>query len=91
MTRDGYFIFVLSKNGKTKTKRISRLVAETFIDNPNNFTTVDHIDRNRTNNIYTNLRWANYSMQNKNKTKSSDKPLIVRPAIKPGALKQISI
>ena len=69
MTRDGYFIVVLSKNGKTKTKRIGRLVAETFIDNPNNFTTVDHIDRNRTNNIYTNLRWANYSMQNKNKTK----------------------
>jgi hypothetical protein len=69
MTRDGYFIVVLSKNEKTKTKRISRLVAETFIDNPNNFTTVDHIDRNRTNNIYTNLRWANYSMQNKNKTK----------------------
>lgn len=69
MTRDGYFIVVLSKNGKTKTKRISRLVAGAFIDNPNNFTTVDHIDRNRTNNIYTNLRWANYSMQNKNKTK----------------------
>ena len=37
---------------------IHRLVAETFIPNPENKPTVDHIDGDRTNNNLTNLRWA---------------------------------
>ena len=34
----------LSKNGKSKTKQISRLVANAFIPNPDNKPCVDHID-----------------------------------------------
>lgn len=46
--------------------RVHRMVAETFIENPNNYPTVDHIDRNPLNNDVSNLRWASYSMQMRN-------------------------
>jgi hypothetical protein len=35
-----------------------RLIAETLIDNPNNYTEIDHIDCNKLNNAVSNLRWA---------------------------------
>ena len=34
-----------------------RLIAETLIENPNNYPEVDHIDRNKKNNSVSNLRW----------------------------------
>lgn len=49
------------------TKLIHRLVAECFIPNPNNLREVDHIDRDKQNNHYTNLRWVSSSTNNKNK------------------------
>lgn len=39
-------------------KYIHRLVAETFIPNPQNKKDVDHVDTNRQNNCVWNLRWA---------------------------------
>lgn len=36
---------------------IHRLVASAFIPNPNNYPEVNHIDKNTTNNNYTNLEW----------------------------------
>lgn len=47
----------LRKDGKGKSYAISRLVAEAFIPNPNNYETVDHIDHNTLNNNVNNLRW----------------------------------
>lgn len=55
---DFYYVVNLVKNKSTYTKRIHRLVAESFVENPNNYQIVDHIDRNRLNNVYTNLRWV---------------------------------
>lgn len=48
------------KGNFIKQKKISihRLVAETFIPNPNNYKTVDHIDQNKYNNRVENLRWC---------------------------------
>lgn len=53
----GYLFVGLSKNGKVKVKKVHRIVAETWIPNPNNYSDVDHIDRNRQNNSVENLRW----------------------------------
>lgn len=51
---------------KKKYYRIHRLVAETFIPNPENKNTVDHINRNRSDNRISNLRWADMQEQSRN-------------------------
>ena len=69
--RDGYLQINLSKEGKQKTCLIHRLVASTFLDNPNNFFEVNHIDEDKTNNRVDNLEWCsreyncNYGTRNK--------------------------
>ena len=59
--RDGYLYVGLCKNGITKTKKIHRLVAENFIENPENKKEVNHIDGNKLNNYIFNLEWCNRS------------------------------
>ena len=39
---------------------IHRLVAITFIPNPNNYKIINHIDENRNNNFVDNLEWCDY-------------------------------
>lgn len=51
----------LYKEGKRKTFRVHRLVANAFIPNPNNYKTVNHIDGNKYNNCVDNLEWCTLS------------------------------
>ena len=57
----GYYYVYLRLNGKTYTKALHRVIAETLISNPNNFTEVNHIDGNKKNNKVENLEWCSKS------------------------------
>ena len=57
--KDGYLYVVLSKNNKHKTYKVHRLVAQAFLDNPNNLPQVNHKDENPLNNNVNNLEWCN--------------------------------
>lgn len=57
----GYLIVHLSKNGIVKNTLVHRLVAETFIDNPDNLPVVNHIDGNKQNPKVNNLEWVTQS------------------------------
>ena len=41
-------------------KRLNRLVAKTYLPNPNNLQIVMHLDNNKLNNSITNLKWGTY-------------------------------
>lgn len=56
--KDGYEKVMLGPYGP---KIIHRLVAETYLPNPDNFDTVDHVDFNREHNYVNNLRWLSRS------------------------------
>lgn len=74
--KDGYKTVHLSKNGKDKTYFAHRLVALTFIPNPNNWLQVNHKDEDKTNNHVSNLEWCtleyniNYGTRNKKQSES---------------------
>lgn len=61
-----YHCVQLAVDGKMKSVMTHRLVAQAFCENPNNYTIVDHIDRNKLNNDYTNLRWVSNRENAKN-------------------------
>lgn len=48
--RDGYLYVGICKDGKRKNRKVHRLIAETFMSNPKNKPTVNHIDGNKFNN-----------------------------------------
>ena len=62
-TQNGYANVCLCKGDGTKRKwiKVHRLVAEAFIDNPDNLPQVNHKDENKTNNNVENLEWCSAS------------------------------
>ena len=72
-----YYVKLTNNNGKPVNKLIHRMLAEAFIENPDNLPCVDHLDTKRLNNDLSNLRWASHSQnsynQNKKISKSSSK------------------
>lgn len=57
---DGYWVINLHKEGKSHHRRRARLLAVTFIPNPDNLPVVNHIDHTRTNDNLENLEWVSY-------------------------------
>lgn len=47
-------------NHKQKNFKVSRLVAESFIPNPNHLSLVMHLDNNKLNDKFNNLKWGTY-------------------------------
>lgn len=59
--KKGYVKLNLRKNNRVKTVRIHRLVALSFLLNPENKRVVNHVDSDRSNNMLENLEWATQS------------------------------
>lgn len=60
LQKNGYLNVVVQsvKHSVLKTKSVHRLVAETFLPNPENKNEVHHIDDNKLNNHVSNLQWV---------------------------------
>ena len=54
----GYRTVGLTRNGKTETVYVHRLVAEAYIPNPQNLPFINHKDEDKANNFVTNLEWC---------------------------------
>lgn len=57
----GYLYVAKKTDGKAKHYYVHRLVAATFIENPDNLTEINHKDGNKKNNNVSNLEWCSRS------------------------------
>ena len=57
-TQDGYKSVGLTIGGKRVSKRVHRLVADAFIENPEKKPYINHKDGDRSNNHFENLEWC---------------------------------
>ena len=65
----GYIQIGFTNEHNRKICYVHRLVAQEFIENPENRSDVDHIDNNKQNNCSNNLRWASKSENQMNTIK----------------------
>ena len=64
-TEDGYpRVCLCGEHGERRQVCIHRLVAETFIPNPNNYPQINHKDECKTNNVVENLEWCDAKYNN---------------------------
>lgn len=78
----GYLFVYLYKNGKVKSFKVHRLVAQAFLDNPNNLPEVNHKDEDKTNNKVENIEYCdrsynlNYGSRNERTAKALSIPIL---------------
>lgn len=78
----GYYQLSLSNNGIPTKHKVHRLVAYTFLPNPNNYPHVNHKDEDKTNNAVSNLEWCdvkynnNYGTHNERVANANSIPII---------------
>lgn len=84
----GYNYVSLYNNCKRKNFRVHRLVAMLFVDNPNNFSFVNHKNENKRDNRASNLEWCskvyncNYgTAKNRLSNHRKDSPKVYRIAV----------
>ena len=71
INKNGYVYIALMKNNKNKNCRLHRLVAEAFLDNPNNYNDINHKDGNKENNNINNLEYCTKSYNMKHAFKNN--------------------
>ncbi len=72
VSENGYHRVCLYNNKVGRMTNVHRIVAQAFIENPANLPHVDHIDRDRSNNNESNLRWVTRSDNMRNVGTRSD-------------------
>ena len=60
----GYYYVALYCHGQRHNKQVHRLVAEAFLDNPENHPIINHKNEIRNDNVVSNLEWCSYSYNN---------------------------
>ena len=85
--KDGYLKIGLRKNRKTDFILVHRLVAQTFLPNPDNLPQVNHKDENKANNRVENLEWCdgkynhNYGTINQRISKANTNGKLSKPVL----------
>ena len=69
LARNEYRTVQLTIGRKPKSLMVHRLVAEAFVPNPNGYTIVDHINRDKLDNRAENLRWVTHKTNSLNREK----------------------
>lgn len=69
--RSGYL--QVSVPERKDLKLVHRIVAETFVDNPKGYNEIDHVNRDKTDNSVTNLRWCTHKANMSNISKYTEK------------------
>ena len=77
-TRTHYPMVNLCVKGVKTTRCVHRLVAEAFLPNPDQKPCIDHIDRNRANNVVSNLRWVTHSQNQQNREENTLDEMYIR-------------
>lgn len=91
--KQGYMNVVLSKNGESKVHKVHRLVARTFIPNPNNYPFINHKDEDKANNCAENLEWctAKYNLNYGTAIKRRSEAIKASPIKQRKAVVQLSL
>lgn len=58
--KSGYIHLTYKESGKQKSKKVHRLVAKEFCDNPESKHCVNHRDGDKSNNVFYNLEWCTH-------------------------------
>lgn len=79
--KNGYLRVGIQIDRKQTRKLVHRLVAQTYIQNPNNLPQINHIDCDRTNNNVKNLEWCDgsYNQQYREKFGISNTEVLSKP------------
>ena len=81
--KDGYHRVDLFQGGKGKACKVHRLVAQAFLEYPDNLPQINHKDEIKTNNALSNLEWCSsaynccYGTRNERSAKAQRKPIYV--------------
>ncbi len=77
----------LTVNLDNKTIKVHKIMAKTFLNNPENHIQIDHADRNRKNNNLNNLRYISVSDNMKNRILNPRNPELVNIQVKKSTFK----